>query len=73
MAGATPTREELREAFQHGFDSIDAGDGFYEGFHACLEALGYRKQTNARCTCGDQGAHGHLPECRWVKVTELEA
>jgi len=67
MNTATPTREELRQAFQRGFDSIDAGDGFYQGFHACLESLGYRKQAKGRCTCSDQGAHGHLPECRWTK------
>ena len=43
MSAATPTREELRQAFQSGFQSIDAGDSFYQGFHACLESLGYRK------------------------------
>ena len=65
---ATPTREELRQAFQRGFDTIDAGDGFYQGFDECLESLGYRKHADGRCTCPDQGAHGHLPECRWLKA-----
>jgi hypothetical protein len=32
-----------------------------------LESRGYRKQENARCTCRDGGAHGHLPECRWMR------
>jgi len=64
---ATPTREELHQAFERGFESIDAGDGFYQGFHQCLESLGYRKQPDGGCTCSDRGAHGHLPECRWVK------
>jgi 3-hydroxyisobutyrate dehydrogenase-like beta-hydroxyacid dehydrogenase len=41
---------------------------FYTGFHAFLEARGYRKRDDARCTCRDGGAHGHLPECRWVKA-----
>jgi hypothetical protein len=63
----TPTREQLRQAFQSGFQSIDAGDTFYHGFDACLESLGYRKQPEGRCTCPDAGAHGHLPECRWGK------
>jgi hypothetical protein len=62
-----PTREELRQAFQRGFESIDAGESFYAGFHACLEALGYRRRPDGRCTCPDQGAHGHQPECRWLK------
>jgi hypothetical protein len=63
-----PTREELRQAFQAGFQAIDAGDTFYAGFEAYLEALGYRKQAEAPCTCRDGGAHGHLPECRWLKA-----
>ena len=62
-----PTREELRQAFEAGFQSIDAGDTFYTGFQAFLEARGYRQRDEARCTCRDGGAHGHLPECRWVK------
>jgi len=68
MTAATPTREELRQAFQSGFQSIDAGDTFHEGFYACLESLGYRKQAEGRCTCPDDGVHGHLPECRWVRA-----
>jgi hypothetical protein len=32
-----------------------------------LASLGYHKQDDAQCTCRDGGAHGHLPECRWVK------
>ena len=68
MSAATPTREELRQAFQSGFQSIDAGDSFYQGFHACLESFGYRKQPEGRCTCPDHGAHGHLPECQWLKA-----
>jgi len=68
MSGAQPTREELQQAFQSGFQSIDAGGMFYHGFDACLESLGYRKHPNGRCTCPDDGAHGHLPECRWVKA-----
>jgi hypothetical protein len=67
MNAATPSREELREAFRRGFDAIDAGESFYQGFHACLESLGYRKHPEERCTCPDRGTHGHLPECRWVK------
>jgi hypothetical protein len=33
-----------------------------------LESIGYRKQEDAQCTCRDGGAHGHLPECQWVKA-----
>ena len=63
-----PTHEELRQAFQAGFQSIDEGETFYTGFEASLTSLGYRRQDEAQCTCRDGGAHGHLPECRWVKV-----
>ena len=31
-----PSHEQLREAFQAGFDSIDDGEGFYFGFRAFL-------------------------------------
>ena len=63
-----PTQEELRQAFQAGFQSIDEGETFYTGFEAFLASLGYCKKDEAQCTCRDGGAHGHLPECRWVKV-----
>ena len=62
-----PTQEELRQAFQAGFQSIDEGETFYTGFEACLASLGYRKKDETECTCRDGGAHGHMPECRWVK------
>ena len=62
-----PTHEELRRAFQAGFQSIDDGDTFYIGFHEYLGALGFRYVEETSCTCRDSGAHGHLPECRWVK------
>jgi hypothetical protein len=62
-----PTREELRQAFEAGFQSIDEGESFYSGFHAFLESRGYWRQHEAACTCCDGGAHGHLPECRWLK------
>ncbi len=62
-----PTHEELREAFQAGFDSIDEGEGFYPGFHAFLEYHGFKLREDVPCTCVDRGAHGHQPECRWVK------
>jgi hypothetical protein len=67
MDASTPSREEVRQAFQCGFESIDAGDSFYQGFFGFLESLGYRKRADGRCTCPDEGAHGHWPECRWVR------
>ena len=70
MANATaihPSHEELREAFQAGFSSIDDGDGFYFGFGAFLEDQGFVLREDIPCTCSDNGAHGHQPECRWVK------
>ena len=63
-----PTQKNLKEAFQAGFQSIDDGDGFYTGFDAYLETSGYVKREDIPCTCPDGGAHGHLPECRWVMV-----
>jgi len=62
-----PTHEELRRAFQAGFLSIDEGDTFYTGFHEYLGSLGFGYAEESDCTCQDGGAHGHLPECRWVK------
>ena len=62
-----PNYEELREAFQAGFDTIDEGEGFYPGFHAFLEYHGYSLHEDVPCTCADRGIHGHQPECRWVK------
>ncbi|CAI8033833.1 hypothetical protein GBAR_LOCUS19084 [Geodia barretti] len=64
----TPSKEVLQQAFAAGFDSIDDGDTFYQGFNACLSAQGYAKREDISCTCPDHGTHGHLPECRWVKV-----
>ena len=63
-----PTHDQLREAFQAGFDSIDNGDGFYSGFHAFLKTQGFELREDIPCTCSDNGAHGHQPECRWVKA-----
>ncbi|MCI0785292.1 MAG: hypothetical protein J4O03_09340 [Chloroflexi bacterium] len=65
-----PTQENLKEAFKAGFQSIDDGDGFYPGFDAYLKTSGYVKREDIPCTCLDGGAHGHLPECRWVKVCQ---
>ena len=62
-----PTHEELRSAFQAGFQSIDEGDTFYIGFHEYLDSLGFRYVEETDCTCRDGGDHGHLPECRWLK------
>ena len=63
-----PTLDELRDAFQAGFQSIDDGDTFYSGFHERLGSLGYQHREDAGCTCPDSGTHGHMPECRWVKI-----
>ena len=63
-----PTHDELIRAFQAGFQSIDEGDTFYTGFYEQLGSMGYRHRDDLACTCADGGAHGHLPECRWVKA-----
>ena len=65
---AQPNQQELREAFQAGFDSIDDGEGFYLGFNSYLESRGFGQRDDIPCTCSDSGAHGHQPECRWVKA-----
>ena len=62
-----PSLDDLRLAFRAGFQSIDDGDTFYVGFHAFLESSGFRKREDIPCTCPDDGGHGHMPECRWVK------
>ncbi len=62
-----PTPEEISRAFLAGYQSIDDGYSFYAGFEAYLESIGCRKKEDMPCTCIDGGAHGHLPECRWVK------
>ena len=63
-----PSHEQLREAFLAGFDSIDDGDGFYYGFHSYLESHGFSRLEETSCTCPDNGAHGHQPECRWLRA-----
>ena len=63
-----PTQEDLRQAFLAGFESIDEGDTFYEGFYQCLGSMGYSLGDDEACTCPDGGAHGHMPECRWLKT-----
>ena len=63
-----PTLNELQDAFQAGFQSIDEGDTFYVGFHQRLGGLGYQYREEVPCTCSDLGAHGHMPKCRWVKT-----
>ena len=65
---AKPSHEQLRAAFQAGFDSIDDGDGFYYGFQSFLEKHGFGIRDDIPCTCVDDGAHGHQPECRWVRA-----
>ena len=62
-----PDEQEVKEAFQYGFKSIDAGRSFYVGFAAYLEARGYHLLEDGPCGCSDYGAHGHQPECRWLK------
>ena len=62
-----PSLDDLRWAFRAGFQSMDDGHTFYIGFHAFLESSGFRKQEDIPCTCPDEGGHGHMPECRWVK------
>lgn len=62
-----PTEDEIRRAFEAGFATIDEGIGFYPGFHAALVAGGYQRPSDAPCTCPDRGAHGHLPECGWIR------
>ena len=63
-----PSHNELREAFQAGFDSIDDGDGFYFGFRSFLEERGFERRYDIPCTCTDNGDRGHQPECRYVKT-----
>ena len=67
-SASRPNTEELRDAFQAGFNSIDDGDGFYHGFHNYLQQLGFGVREDMPCTCSDNGAHGHQPECRWIRT-----
>ena len=62
-----PTQQEIRQAFWDGFQSIDDGHSFYDGFYDSLKSLGFTKPDQTQCTCPDLGAHGHMPECGWVK------
>ncbi|MEE8519324.1 MAG: hypothetical protein V3S98_09390 [Dehalococcoidia bacterium] len=62
-----PTNEEVLGAFKAGFQSIDEGLSFWDGFDADLSEHGYTYRNDGPCICSDQGHHGHLPECRWAK------
>lgn len=62
-----PTSDEVLDAFQAGYRSIDDGQGFYYGFENHLAGLGYAHIPGTTCTCPDFGRHGHMPECRWLR------
>ncbi len=64
----SPTQDVLRAAFAAGFQSIDEGYTFYTGFDSHMESSGYTKRDDIPCTCPDDGHHGHMPECRWVRA-----
>ncbi len=55
-------------AFHAGYQAIDDGRTFMDGFGRHLTLLGYRDSPEAECGCADKGRHGHQPECRWVKA-----
>ena len=63
-----PTNDEIREAFQAGLQQIYDGTTFYSGSNAHVEAVGCVKRDDIPCARSDQGSHGHLLECRWVKA-----
>ncbi len=63
-----PDDAEVMAALRAGYRAIDDGDGFYPGFDGWLESLGYQRRDDLPCTCPDTGDHGHLPECRWVRI-----
>ena len=62
-----PTASELDRAYLEGFDAIDEGLTFIVGFGDYLMGLGYRFDESSPCTCSDNGRHGHLTECRWMR------
>lgn len=62
-----PSHEEVLSAFRAGYQSIDEGGNFYDGFNAFLVSNGYSKVQSVSCTCPDLGRHGHMPECRWMR------
>ena len=64
----TPSHDEVIGAIFAGHQSIDDGEGFYDGFDEHLTSLGYQRAEDGSCTCPDQGGHGHMPECRWVRA-----
>lgn len=61
------TDDEVDQAFMAGFETIDEGLTFDDGFGDYLTSRGYRHEQGSPCTCSDQGRHGHLPECRWTR------
>ena len=67
-SSTVPTDAEVLAALRAGYRAIDDGFGFYVGFHNWLETLGYQHRDDIPCNCPDRGYHGHLPECRWVRI-----
>jgi hypothetical protein len=55
-------------AITAGYHAIDGAEDFWSGFEGHLEDLGYRWVADAPCTCPDRGRHGHMPECRWLRL-----
>jgi len=62
-----PTGDQVVEAEHAGFGAIDDGQGFWYGFENHLMGLGYAHVDEAPCSCPDDGLHGHMPECRWLR------
>lgn len=68
MSGSLqPRADEVMNAIRSGYQTIDEGDEFWEGFEKYLVSLGYVRVSDAPCICPDNGRHGHLPECRWIR------
>lgn len=69
MIGALqPLADEVMSAIHSGYQTIDEGDEFWQGFEKYLVGRGYVRLTDAPCSCPDRGRHGHMPECGWVRL-----
>ncbi len=62
-----PTNDEVLDAILGGYNSVDDGEGFWPGFDNSLTLLGYQYSDDSPCSCPDDGAHGHMPECGWLR------
>jgi len=59
-------REAVLEAKQLASESRD----YYQAFDESMQSAGFT-YVGGKCTCDDEGIHGHQSECGWERKPSL--